>query len=305
MALGTLNAAIVTLRVMSFLRKQVPALNVISTDFSSEGANFNQDVIARVVTAPAVAEYDAANGGYNSTGTTVVDIPVKMDKHKHVTIEFNVNELSSTNRNLIDEQAKAAAYSLSKDLVDAVIGKMTKANFPTETVETIANTQRSTLGKLRKDLSTQGASPYGRNAILCGDAFEALTDDTKITSSDFNSKNEEANNATGVLHGIKGFDSVVEYIDLPAANNLTGFAGTRDSLVVSTRLPKDPALVMPELAGGGKVEVITEGDAGGMAMLVRTWYDWKAGKVFFSLVWMYGAAVGVPGQGRRLVSAAT
>jgi hypothetical protein len=302
MSLGTLNAALVTLRVMSFLRKQVPALDAVSTDFSGEQADFDQQIIARVITVPAVADYSAVDG-YVAGDPAAVDVPVTINKHRHVTLEFNVTDLSSTKRNLIDEQAKVAAYALGKDLVDAVLALGTVANFGTEVVETVANTQRSTLGKIRKQLNAQGATPMGRFGILASDPFENLTDDERIVSSLFNPGSQQDNRPSGLLTGIKGFEQIIEYVDLPAAGNMTGFFGTKDALVVATRIPKDPALLFPELAGGGSIEIVKDPDTG-MSMLVRQWYDWQAGKVYFSLVWMYGAAKGVTGQATRLVSAA-
>ncbi len=302
MAIGTLNAALVTLRVMSFLRKQVPALNSISSDFSGEVADFNQQVVSRVITVPTVADYSKVDG-YVAGAPAAVDVPVTINKHRHVTLEFDVNDLSSTKRNLIDEQAQVAAYALGKDLVDAVLALVTKANFPTEVVETVANTQRSTLGKLRKALNTQGAAPINRFGVIASDPFENLTDDEKIVSTTFNANAGDDNRPAGQLTGLKGFVQINEYVDLAAAENLTGFFGTKDALVVATRIPKDPALVFPELAGGGQIEVIKDPDTG-MSMLVRQYYNWQAGKVYFSLVWMYGAAKGVSGQAVRLVHTA-
>lgn len=304
MALGTLNASLVTLRVMEFLRKQFPVIGAVSTDFSDATVKFGQQVIGRVVTPPAVQDYDTVTG-YAPTGTTVLDVPVTMDEHRHATVEFNVEELSSTDRNLIDEQAGPAAYSLGKDAVDKLLALITTTNFPTETAEAVANVDRVTMGKLRLGLNEQGASPFERFGILGGESFENLTDDAKIISRDYSVRGaEEDNRAFGRLTGIKGFGSIDEYVDLPTTDNLIGFFGTKASLLLTSRLPKDPALIMPEIAGGGKVEIVRDPDTG-MAMLVRTWYDWKLGKVYFSLVWMFGVAIGVPGHGRRLVHTAT
>lgn len=304
MANGTLNAALVALRVMGFLRKQLPALNIFSTDFGAESVNpkFGQQVISRVVTVPTVADYHATDG-YVAGAPASVDVPVTVNKHRHVTLEFGITDLSSTDRDLIGEQAAPAAYALGKDLVDAALTLITPTNFTTEVVETLANTQRSTLGKLRTQLNTQGAAPMGRGGILNSTAFEYLTDDAKIVSAEYNPGFQQDNKPTGELTGIKGFERVAEYVDLPTTSNLTGFFGTKDSIVIATRLPSDPALIMPQLGGGGTVEIVKDPDTG-MAFLVRTWYDWNKGKVYMSLVWMYGVAKGVTGQAVRLVHTA-
>lgn len=300
---GTLSSALVTLRVMEFLREQFPLLSAISTDFSDATADFNQQIISRVITPPAVADY-STSVGYAAANTTATDVPVTLDHFRHVTVGFNTTELSGTKRNLIDEQAKPAAYSLGKDLVDHILADITEAHFPTEIIETAANTDRTTLGTLRTALNGQGASPFNRFAIFGSSAFGYLTDDAKIISNEYNPNNTDDQRAVGLLRNIRGFSQVIEYPSMPSTNSLSGFGGSPASLVVATRIPKDPALLDQRFAGAGSVQVITDPDTG-MSMLCREWYDWTLGQVFYTLAWMFGTDLGVAAQGCRVSIAST
>jgi hypothetical protein len=302
-SLGTLSSSLVTLRMFEFLRFQFgPIFRAVSRDFSADAAKLNQQIISRVASVPTVADYSTADG-YVSTDATTTDVPVTINRHRHVTMEFNINELTSTDRNLVDEQVGPAAYAIGLDLVTSLMALITPANFANFTVETVANTQRSTLGKLRKALNLRGVSPMGRLSVFNSDAFEKLTDDQRIVSADFNAGNGQVNRAIGFLSNVGGFENVFEWPQLPTANSLTGFAGTADALLVAARVPRDPAALVPGLTMAGEVDVVTDPETG-LSVQVRRWYDMQKGKLFFSIVLMYGVAVGVAANGQRVVHTA-
>lgn len=91
-----------------------------------------------------------------------------------------------------------------------------------------------------------------------------------------------------------------EYSALPAnSENLAGFAGVAEGLVIATRLPKIPA-DSSEIQGS--IEVVTEPNTG-LSLQVRSWYDMKLGKEFRTYTLMYGVAAGNPACIERLVTA--
>lgn len=301
-SLGTLTPKKVVLDVFRFLRQQFPLINSISTDFSDEQANFNQQIVSRVPTIPTVADYHTTNG-YVAGDAATTDVPVTINAHKHVSLAFGEQELSGTNRNLVEEQKMGAAYALAKGLFDAVCAQITVANYANETVSTVANSDRDTLTALRKVLNTRGVG-NPRFAIVNGDVAEKLDQDSRIISSDYGRPGgTEEDNGWLHLQGVAGFRSVWEYPDLPTDENLTGFAGTKDGLVVATRVPKDPALVVSNLNLPGTIEVVTDPDTG-MSMMVRYHYDMTLGKLQMTMTWMYGVGVGVAGNIQRLVHTA-
>jgi len=301
--LGTLTPKEVVLDVFRFLRQQFPLISNITTDFSNGQVNFNQQVISRVPTIPTVNDYDTT-AGYVAGDAATTDVPVTISNHKHVSLSFNEQEIAGTSRNLVEEQEKGAAYALAKGLFDSVMNLITTTNFTNETVETVANTDRDTLAAIRKALNARGVGAP-RFAIVGSDVAEALDQDSRILSNDYGRPGgTEEENGWLHLRNIAGFSEIWEYPDLPTANNLTGFAGTKDGLVIATRIPKDPALVVPNLNLPGTIEVITDPDTG-LSMMARYHYDMQKGHLQMTLTWMYGVAVGVAGNGQRLVHTAT
>ena len=149
-SLGTLSPDVITLDCLDFLKKRFPILTNISTDFSNEPVRLNTHIISRVVTPPAVQSYSQANGYASTTGVTT-DVSVAINQFRHVTLSFYDDELSSTPRNLVQEQVEAAAYSLGKDAVDQLLAIASTTNF-THNVVTAANFARTTLTAARATL---------------------------------------------------------------------------------------------------------------------------------------------------------
>jgi len=301
---GTLQTNKVTLRMFDFLRFYFgDFFRSLSTDFSAERADFKQDVVSRIPKVPAVQEYSKANG-YESTDAETTDIPVKLDKHKHVTLEVDIETQTETPRNLLDEQVAPSAYALGKDLVDAVLALVIPANFANELVATIGNTDVDTLANLRRDMNKAEVPPFARYALFNADAFANIGEDSRIVNAENFARNDQANRALGHLSQIRGFADVHEYPDLPETSNLSGFGATRDALVLSARLPRDPAELIPNLPIPGRVDVVQDPQTG-IAMQRRWWYDMQKGKLYMSFVWMYGVSVGVNNNLIRVVTEGT
>ena len=55
--LGTLNASIVVIDTIAFLKKLFPMITQITTDFSDRVSLLNQSVVTRVVTPPPTHDY--------------------------------------------------------------------------------------------------------------------------------------------------------------------------------------------------------------------------------------------------------
>lgn len=299
-SLGTLTPGVVALQVLDFLKKKFPVFSQISTDFSGEAVNWNESVTSRVVTAPTVQDYDTTNG-YVATDATATDVAVTINEHRHVTLGFNDQEVTGTNRNLVMEQMGAAAYSLGKDAMDKLLAVITTTNFTNESVEAVADVDRDTNIELRRVLRTRGAAGE-LYSLLNATAFANLSKDAEVSSRDY--VNEFPDYDGGVIRNIGGIRNTFEYVDFPTTDNLIGFAGTRDSLVIAARVPKDPGVGQTSVSLPGDIEIVTDPDTG-LSLMVRHWYDMKLGKRFMTLTWMFGVAKGVADKGQRLVSSAT
>ena len=109
--LGTANGAIIARRALTTLLEQFPFLQQITTDFSNEPVLFNQTVYTKLPSAVSAIDYNTTTG-YVSADVTQVDVPVTLNKHKHVTYGMNDAERSSTPTNLIERFAGNAAQAL-------------------------------------------------------------------------------------------------------------------------------------------------------------------------------------------------
>src|SRR5207253_8426372 len=125
---------------------------------------------ARVAVKPTVQDYSAANG-YVPVAASTVDVPVTINKHKHVSLSFNSDEISGTNRKLADEQIDGAVDAIGEQVLSDVFALVTLANFTTVPItETINNHDRETLTAVREALTGAGAA-YPRNGFARHTAF--------------------------------------------------------------------------------------------------------------------------------------
>lgn len=303
--LGTLAGEIVTQRTLELLAIELPLLSRLGTDFSDQGANFNQTVIAHIATVPTSSPYHPVNG-YATEATVTIDVPVLIDEHQSVQVAFNANELASTSRKLFDELAPAMAHRVGLDLISKAYGIITAANFPavaapgivSPTVEALIDFDRETVIEMGGALSDRGVPTMGRTLLLNGSYHDKLFSDQTVALL-------AATQRADLITGSKMIDlhdfGIVRASNLPAANNLVGFGFSKSALVLSTRVPNDYASLVPEAIGGGTVRIITEPQTGLSVMLVH-YVDHQLGLAARRFAYMYGAAKGQVLAGQRLVS---
>ncbi len=239
--------------------------------------------------------------GYSGGAVSTRPIPVTVDKHKYVRMVFNDQEISGTKRHLAMEQMSLQAYKLGRGLVLDLFSAITAANFPTSVLETEVNTDTSTMGKIRKQLTNQGAV-FPRYGIVNPNVFEALSDDNRILNNQYGI--EKPDYEGGILTGIRGFSSIFEFAEMPDnAENLTGYFGNPQGLVLATRVPSDVAMATNfPIPIPGLIKIIQDPDTG-LGIMVRCSYNMDLGQLSCVLTWMYGFAKGVPEHATRLVKA--
>jgi phage I-like protein len=292
-SLGTSSGSLVTQRSLSLLKFVFPELSVITTDFSSEGAKKDQQVISRIRAIPTASNF-VAGTGYTTSDATTSDVPVTISAHKGVELSFNANELSSTDRDLFGEQVEGAHYALGKELVDAIYAIITVANFPTETISELNDFGRPKMQALRKALNGRKVpKKIARFALLDPDYADKLGNDASLVSLATFQRPEII--TEGMLPRVSGFQPY-ETETLPDAQNLVGFAGTAEAIVLATRTPADYAM-------DGSIEIVSNPDTGITVHLVR-FIDHKKAASYWRIALQYGAAKGNPDCGERLVSAA-
>jgi hypothetical protein len=299
--LGTLTPAEIVLEVVTMLKKKFPSITAITTDFSSQAVKFNQQVISRVVVPQPAQDYDTTNG-YVAESAVTQDVAVTINKHKHVSLAFNDQELSATNRNLPMEQVEGAAYSLGRQIASDLWALATVGNFgtpasgntqndPVTVTGGATNVNRLTLLNVRRALIAAGAAAP-RIGIINADAMVALGDDLQGSINSLN-YNQEPDFDEGVFYNLVGFEKIVEYPDLPSA--IIGWFGSKAGLVFASRVPADPGIFITDIPVPAEIKNVTDPDTG-LTIQYRYMYDPFKGKLQMTLTLMYGVAVGVPGH---------
>ena len=305
--LGTLSSAKIVQEALALVFTKRPILKRFSLDLTADDVKFNQEVISRIKTVPAV-------GNFGDAPADVVDqdVPVTIDQFKQVLVSFTPQQLSSTDRDLIREQAEPMAVSIANYLVDDVASFFTDANFANpddpnisrKTVCTVANTGYSTFVALRKALIQRGAPEgFKKFCMVNSDVYEKALNDplcnrqTKVITSD-----DKDPIMTGELVGVAGFEAISEYPNLQNTNNMVSVAGTPDAIVLAARVPKDPRAVLPGVNVPFNLSTVTD-PGSGFTVMLQEWIDTGL-NANVRLCWMHGRAVGNRNNLQRQVTAA-
>jgi hypothetical protein len=297
--LGTTNATVIAQRALETLLAKLPVLKQIVTDFSDQGARFGEAVITHIVTAASAVDFNSAVG-YVPSDRTQTDVSVTLNKHKHHTYYVGVNEASASRIDLIERFAATAAYSVGAALVSDLCALVTNANFSNKTTKALGagldGFDRKTVIQVGSALSGRKVPSMDRFMLLNSSYYASLCmDNTMLTTL---LQTGAASVQSGVLPNVHGF-AVSEFVDLPAnAENLCGFAGTRDSLVLVTRIPDDPG------EGNSNCQItVVRDEASGLAIQVREWYEPTLAQFRRTYTLMYGVAKGQADSLQRIVSA--
>jgi len=298
----TLSTAQILDLVMDAFKVRLPFLaSSFATDFSDERAKLNQTINARIAGLPTVQSYDATTGyKANAAEATSLlnDVPVVINQHKHVPIKLDFLDAASTVQQikLLEEATMNCGYVLAKSMVDYCLSLVLAANFSESSVFTVANSDLDMLANIREDMNAVGANTMGRFGIVGSGVMTTLTTDSRIASGDYHGQmiGEEA---LGRLTGIQGFSNIWEYPDFPDnSENMTAFFGTKESIILATRVPKDTqeiaqAAGIPQIAS---FETLTDQDTG-LTLLGIKWVEQGTFDVYCTVAVMYGAVAGSQG----------
>jgi hypothetical protein len=305
-SLKTLSGSLVTQRTLELLHFTFPSLTMFTTDFSDTAAQFNQTVITRTITVPNVTSYNTTTGWADSTAVNT-DVPVTINQHRGVNITFNEQILASTVRRLFDEFAPAAAYALSKDMVDSLYANITDANFTNNSVTATSSFARTSVIDIGTQLTLRGVPLVlgARTLLLYPTVFSKLVADTALITFAAYQKPElitAPQNGASLVIPVDTFQ-VVNAPNLPTNNgNVTGFGCSKSALVIATRLPNDYTSANPG-ANYGSVQVMTEPDIGISVMLTQ-YVNHQLAAATSRISLMYGTAAGQTNAGQLLKAAA-
>ena len=206
--------------VIDKFKVQFPMLSAITTDFTSGGVVLNQTKTARVRKAATVQDYDGTTGytaNAAATSALLEDVPVTMNRHKHVPVVVDYIDQTGSTLNLMEEQAAEIAFDLGKECVDYVLSLCRGANFSQSSEFTEANSDLDATENIRGDLNTIGARQTGRFGIVNTGVALSLGVDSRVASRDFHGILNGGNAFRGFAN-VSGFDNIWEYPSLPSNN---------------------------------------------------------------------------------------
>lgn len=298
---GTLATATIIQEALDLVFTVRPLLNNVSLGFRDENgvvAQFGQQVITRTLAVPTVGTFGDA-----AVDVVTTDVPVTLNLHKQIRQNFTLQQISSTSRDLVREQAMPIAIAIANHMTDAIAALWTVANFPVAAQKTVkgAGWDYAHLLDVRGALVTRGV-PQGQNKFYAANVnvYKSMLQDPLIVAALNNPSNGNAI-ATGKLPRVADF-GIDEYPALPAnAINLVGFAGTPDSCVYASRVPRNPESLLPGAKYPGNLGVVTN-PRSGLSVMVFEWIDAATGAVNVLIHWMYGVAKGNTGNGQLVTS---
>lgn len=296
---GTLVGTLVSQRTLELLQFSFPVLSSISTDFSDQNGKLNQTIDTRIISVPAAVDYNAVTGWADSDAIAT-DVPVTMDKQKGVQITFTAADLAGTARRLFDEFGEAQAYSLAKAMVDDLYSLFTAANYAAVISASQIDFGRSTLIDLGIALDNAGVpdGPTNRFCLLNSAYFGQLKKDPAIVS--LSAFQDKTIIEQGVLPDVEGF-RVIKAVNLPVAENLVGFAGSRSSVAMAARLDGDYSSILPG-ANNGNVTTVTNPKIG-LSILQVQWVDHQKAWARQRISLIFGSDKGQVAAASRLKSA--
>ncbi|MGZ5567065.1 MAG: hypothetical protein ACXWKG_08635 [Limisphaerales bacterium] len=310
--LGTLNGTLAAQRALELFRLNFPAFQSVYNDFSDEPGVFNQTTMTRVVIVPAVQEYDPTpdatgrpKGWSTITPAQTKDVPVTLDKHIGIPIVFDSNTLSSTMRNLFEEQAPAASYALSKYFVEKIYAVMTPANFNAYATingvkvpvayatfpKGLGDFARSSLSRISAIFNANEVPIIGRTVLLNSSYYEQLSQDPSLVTFFAGQQAPEIITANQ-LPKLSTFVPI-EAPNLAANNATPGLAGValhKSGVIAKSRLPSDYTTAM-QGASYGMVTTVKDNDTKLSALCVQ-YVNHTGGYAEWRLQTMIGAAPG-------------
>lgn len=294
---ATLSASIILADVLDAFKVRFPMFRNMTTDFSSAGADLSQSVIARIRSLPTVRDYDATNGYQANAANAndlVTDVPVTINRHKHVPVKVDYIDSISTRRDIYSEVIADLAYSLGKEAFDYILSLVVDANFSQFSEFALADSDKDMLDNVTKDMNGVGARPDRRVGIVNSDVYNYLEADARIASGDYHGQ-KRLGNAYGQLSNVAGFQTIYEYPSLPAnSEDLTAFFFTPEALIFASRIPNKFTNVDSTLAKVADVSVQEDAETG-LAFAAVEWVQQGTFDHYVTLCWLYGAKAGSQG----------
>jgi len=283
--IGTTNANVIAQRALEILVADYSFLRNSVTDFSSEAAKYNASIYTHRISATTAQDYSQANG-YVATATTQTDVQITLNKFKHVSYSVDDQERTSSNINLIERFAGAAAHALGLQMVGDLLTLVTSNTFTNALTQSSATFSYASVVSAGITLNNNNVPQHDRYAVLGPTFYGRLLNDSTIVA---NAQISGEQARTAGIGSVAGFN-INMYSAVPS-NSITlgGFFAQREALLIAARVPEVPTGVpIP-----GDISVVTEPRTG-LSVMVRESYDVRLGLLQRTYALIYGVKAGEP-----------
>lgn len=283
--LGTTNANVIAQRALEILVADYSFLRNSVADFSSEAAKYNASIYTHRISATTAQDYSQANG-YVASATTQSDVAITLNKFKHVTYSVDDQERTSSNINLIERFAGAAAHALGLQMVGDLLSLVTSSTFTSALTQSSATFSYASVVSAGITLNNANVPQHDRYAVLAPSFYGRLLNDSTIVA---NAQISGEQARTAGIGSVAGFN-INMYSAVPS-NSITlgGFFAQREALLIAARVPEIPTGVpIP-----GDISVVTEPRTG-LSVQVREAYSVQTGQLSRTYCLIYGCKAGEP-----------
>ena len=281
--LGTTNANVIAQRALEILVADYSFLRNSVADFSSEAAKYNASIYTHRISATTAQDYSQANG-YVASATTQSDVAITLNKFKHVTYSVDDQERTSSNINLIERFAGAAAHALGLQMVGDLLALVTSSSFTSALTQSSATFSYASVVSAGITLNNANVPQHDRYAVLAPSFYGRLLNDSTIVA---NAQISGEQARTAGIGSVAGFN-INMYSAVPS-NSITlgGFFAQREALLIAARVPEIPTGVpIP-----GDISVVTEPRTG-LSVQVREAYSVQTGQLSRTYCLIYGCKAG-------------
>jgi hypothetical protein len=282
-SIGTTNANVIAQRALEILVANYDFLKSSVTDFSSEAAKYNASIYTHRISATTAQDYSQANG-YVASATTQTDVQITLNKFKHVSYAVDDQERTSSNINLIERFAGAAAHALGLQMVGDLLALVTSSSFTSALTQSSATFSYASVVSAGITLNNANVPQHDRYAVLAPSFYGRLLNDSTIVA---NAQITGEQARTAGIGSVAGFN-INMYSAVPS-NSITlgGFFAQREALLIAARVPEVPTGVpIP-----GDISVVTEPRTG-LSVQVRENYDVVKGLLQRTYALIYGVKAG-------------
>jgi len=207
--------------IVAAIRVQLPALAAMGMNFTIEPLVLGKTAIAHIEQLPTSSTYSAGAGGYKNGATSMdnllVDFPITIDSHEHVSVVLTHLANISNEKKYIKAIGNQA-YVLAKRILHSLLAKVREKNLSYQKICVAASVDYDVLTAINGDMNINGAAATGRRGIVSTAVMNALQGDPVIASGDYHDQLTRGR-AIRRLVNIAGFEAIDEYPEMPTNNN--------------------------------------------------------------------------------------